>query len=92
VIPEHFADGGAGVPAGIAVIGDVGDAVGRETAMTDVEDLFLYVRRDPRIDAMTKDVIELAPFIAEVVDGKMAEVDVGQLERINHRLAVIDLA
>ncbi len=92
VIPEHFADGGAGVPAGEAVVGDVCDAVGREVAVDDVENFLLHERRNPGIDAVGEDVIELAEIIVDVGDGEVAEIDVGDFQRFDDGFAVCDLA
>ena len=78
VVPEHFADGGAGVPAGVGVVGDVGDAVGREIVFADVEDFGLHFGGHPGVDAVGEDVVELAEVGGEVEDGFVVEVDVGE--------------
>ncbi len=91
VVAHQVAGGHAEMPAGVGVVGDRGDAVGRQVAAADVEDLVLHRPRHPRIDAEADDVVELPPGIVDLADVGRAQLDVLQSEVGDRRLPLFHL-
>ena len=66
------------LPAGIDVVADVGDAVGREVLAADAQDRVLNRRRHPAVDAVADDVVELAERSVDLRQVDRAQLDVAR--------------
>lgn len=75
-LAECIADGAAEVPAGKDVVGDVGDAVGREGLPDDVKNAVANGGGNPGVDAVGDDVVEAVWLGMEIGDGGAAEIGI----------------
>ncbi len=78
VQPQHGPDHAAHMPARIAVVADVADAVRDQVPAADVEDLFLHFGRNPRIDAVANNVIEAVEAIVDIENAHLPQPNVFQ--------------
>ena len=81
VIEHHLADHAREVPAGEAVVADVGHALRRQVPGGDLEDLLPDLGRHPREDPVADDVIEPAELVPHVHDAHGPQLDIGQPQR-----------
>ena len=86
VVQQDLTDHLARVAAGIDVVADERDALGRQAFAADRQQAIAHVRRNPGVEAVGEDVIELAFVRAEIAQIGHAQIDVGesQIPRPSH--------
>jgi hypothetical protein len=77
MVKDHVPHDLLDVPAGISVVADQGNAVGRQLLGAYVEDLILDRRRNPRIYAVTNNIIKSPEALVDVQDVQGLELDIG---------------
>ena len=92
VIDHHIADHALEVPAGEAVVADVGHALRRQVPGGDLEDLLLHLDGHPGEDPVADQVIEPAEVVLHVHDAHLPQLDIGQPQRPDGLLPLGDLA
>jgi hypothetical protein len=80
VAKEDFAEHAAGVAAGVGVVADEGDSLGREAFAAEGEEGVADGGRDPGIEAVGEDVVEIGGTGDEVAEVGDTEVEVAEVE------------
>src|SRR5436190_24570 len=88
---HQVADHAAHVPAGISVVADVSQAVGRQVAAANCQDFVLHLGGDPGINPVANDVIVRSVVILHVHNALGLELDVGESQGVNDFLSHGDL-
>ena len=85
-LAQHLAD----VAARVGVVAHIGHAHGREPLGAHLQDALLHVGRDPRIQPVRDDVVELAEVVRERAHVQRPELDIRETELRNDGLTVRD--
>src|SRR5690242_7874918 len=78
VVEHHLAKSLAQMTAGVRVVTDEHNSIGRQTRLRDFEDAFANFRRHPGVEAVRDDVVKLAEIRAQIHDVELPEADVGE--------------
>src|SRR5581483_378648 len=87
---HHVTDHISNVSAGIGVIADISDAIRGQSFPADGEHFLLYFGRNPGIDTMSDDVVELALRACNVTQIDLLEFQVGEAESFRHRSPLLN--